>query len=173
MNEARWIATSSEYFRNFKQLLWLGEFDISDKHILIHAEQGFGDALNFFRYIDLVANKAAKVTLEVHAPLQGFLQNNTNITVIANATPLPDFDVQCPIMSLPLAFKTTVDTIPAIKMPIKAGAEAGSAWAKKVKLLCANKATTVSTKALKIGFASCGNHKHVGAAARSISLQKC
>ena len=165
--ETRWIATSKEYFRNFKQLLWLGDFDISDKHILIHAEQGLGDVLNFFRYLDLVASTAAKVTLEVHAPLQRLLKHNTNITVIANGTPLPDFDVQCPMMSLPLAFKTTVDTIPTIKNLIHADTATNSAWAKKINHLTANK-----PKALKIGFVAAGNPRHVGDTARSIPLQK-
>ena len=165
--EARWLATCKEYFRNFKQLLWLNDFDISDKHILIHAEQGLGDVLNFFRYVDLVKSKAGKVTLEVHAPLQRLLKNNTDVTVIANGTPLPDFDVQCPIMSLPLAFKTTVDTIPSIKKLISANAESISAWAIKIAQL-----TAENPNALKIGFVATGNPKHVGDTARSISLQQ-
>ena len=82
----------------------MGE-DISDKHILLHAEQGYGDTLQMFRYIELVANKAALVTLEVNSAILQLLKNNTNIDVIGKKSVLPDFDVQCPLMSLPMALK--------------------------------------------------------------------
>ena len=71
----------------------MGE-DISDKHILLHAEQGYGDTLQMFRYIELVANKAARVTLEVNSAILQLLKNNTNIDVIGKKSVLPDFDVQ-------------------------------------------------------------------------------
>ncbi|MES2546210.1 MAG: tetratricopeptide repeat protein [Pseudomonadota bacterium] len=163
--EARWKAVSSQHFRHFKQPLWLGNMDLSDKHILLYAEQGFGDTLHFFRYVKLVAGLAAKVTLEVNTPLLRLLKNNTKVNVIAKGEALPEFDAQCPLMSLPLAFKTTIDTIPAIEAPISADAETNAAWSNKVEALLADKAA-----APKIGFVATGNAKYLGDTARSISF---
>ncbi|MES2501439.1 MAG: tetratricopeptide repeat protein, partial [Pseudomonadota bacterium] len=163
--EARWKAVSSQHYRHFKQPLWLGNIDLSDKHILLHAEQGFGDTLHFFRYVNLVADLAKKVTLEVNSPLLRLLKNNTKVTIIAKGEALPDFDVQCPLMSLPLAFKTTIDNIPAIQTPISAEIETNASWAKKVDAFLIDKPA-----APKIGFVATGNAKYLGDTARSISF---
>lgn len=176
--EARWKAVSSKHFRHFKQSLWLGDADISDKHILLHAEQGFGDTLNFFRYVDLVASKAAKVTLEVNTPLLRLLKNNTKVDVIGKGSVLPEFDVQCPLMSLPHAFKTTLDTIPAIQKPISADNETKAIWAKKVdaaiqgKTIHHGKKLENQSPVIKLGFVATGNAKYLGDTARSISFQQ-
>ncbi|PPD52176.1 MAG: hypothetical protein CTY10_09690 [Methylotenera sp.] len=164
--EGRWIAVSSKHFRNFKQPLWLGE-DISDKHILLHAEQGYGDTLQMFRYVEFVASRAARVTLEVNGPIQRLLKNNTSVEVINKENALPDFDVQCPLMSLPLAFKTTIETIPAIKKSFKADKETEVIWAQKVQ-----QKTGVSPQKRNIGFVATGNMKHSNDLARSLSFEQ-
>ena len=113
--EARWgLAEFAPQRRNFKEPLWLGEADIANKTVLLHAEQGFGDTLHFVRYVPLVAQRGAKVILEVQPQLKALLSSMTGASlVVARGEKLPAFDRHCPLMSLPLAFRTTRDTIPA------------------------------------------------------------
>jgi hypothetical protein len=99
--------------RNFTQPLWLGEQPIAGKRLLLYSEGGLGDTLQFCRYCSLIAALGATVILEVQAPLLSLLANLDGVSqVIAMGNALPPFDYQCPLMSMPLAFKTTLDTIP-------------------------------------------------------------
>src|SRR4029077_128181 len=100
--------------RNFSQPLWLGDSDIKNKTILIHAEQGLGDTLMGCRYIPMLASQGARVIAEVQPPLMSLLKNLEGISrLVAKGDATPPLDVHCQIMSLPLAFKTTMETIPA------------------------------------------------------------
>jgi hypothetical protein len=100
--------------RNFTQPLWLGEEPIAGKRLLLYSEAGLGDTLQFCRYAALCAARGATVLLEVQARLVSLLAKLEGVSkVIATGDALPAFDYQCPLMSLPLAFKTTLDTIPA------------------------------------------------------------
>ena len=99
--------------RNFQEPLWLGDTPLAGKTILLHSEQGLGDAIHFCRYAQLVADLGAQVVLEVGQPLVSALKNLKGVSeVIAKGAPLPPFDYHCPLMSLPLAFHTTLETIP-------------------------------------------------------------
>jgi hypothetical protein len=81
---------------------------------LLYSEAGLGDTLQFCRYAALNSAQGAIVFLEVQPPLLSLLANLEGVSqVLAAGSPLPSFDYQCPLMSLPLAFKTTLDTIPA------------------------------------------------------------
>ena len=101
-------------FRIFDQPLWLGEESVKDKTILIYAEQGLGDTIQFCRYIPLVSALGAKIILEVQRPLLNLLRNLEGVTqLIGSGSQLPEFDYRCPLLSLPLAFKTTIDSIPS------------------------------------------------------------
>jgi hypothetical protein len=98
--------------RGFSQPLWLGE-PLNGSRILLHAEQGLGDAIQFARYAPMVAERGATVLLEVHRHLVRLMTTLPGVaTVVARGQSLPAFDWQCPLMSLPLAFGTTVETIP-------------------------------------------------------------
>lgn len=98
--------------RNFLQPCWQGEPAVG-KTILIHAEQGFGDTLQFCRYIPLVAERGARVIFECHPPLVSLMQGLSGVAdVIPMGRPLPNFDLHLPLMSLPLIFGTTVEKIP-------------------------------------------------------------
>jgi hypothetical protein len=97
----------------FEQPAWRGTEHIAGKTILLHAEQGLGDTLQFCRYAKLVAAMGAKVVLEVQPPLVDLLRSLDSVgEVIALGGPLPHFDIHCPLLSLPLAFNTTLETIP-------------------------------------------------------------
>lgn len=113
--EARWqIGDLAMQRRKFPQPLWTGEQPFSGKTILLHAEQGFGDTLQFCRYAPLVAAQGARVVLEVQPALTRLLTHLEGVAqIVAAGDPLPDFDLHCPLMSLPRAFATTPETIPA------------------------------------------------------------
>jgi Tfp pilus assembly protein PilF len=99
--------------RDFSQPKWLGEEPIACKTLLIHSEQGLGDTLQFCRYALLAEAAGANVILEVQFPLVPLLKTlSERIAVIPKGSELPDFDFYCPVMSLPLAFRTTLENIP-------------------------------------------------------------
>src|SRR5580704_13336627 len=105
--ESRWgTAALAPHRRNFTRPLWLGDRPLAGKTILIYAEQGYGDTIQFVRYAPLVAARAARVILEVQPELARLMATFENIEVILHGQPLPAFDLQCPLMSLPLAFGT-------------------------------------------------------------------
>jgi tetratricopeptide (TPR) repeat protein len=100
--------------RHAEQPLWLGEESIAGKRLLLHSEGGLGDTMQFCRYATTSAALGATVFLEVQPPLLGLLANLEGVSqLIGIGGTVPPFDYQCPLMSLPLAFKTTLDTIPA------------------------------------------------------------
>ena len=93
---------------------WHGE-PIEQRTLLIHAEQGFGDTLQFVRFVPLAAQRAARVVLEVQPqllPLLAPAAQAWRVTLIAQGAPRPVADMQCPLLSLPLALGTSFDTIP-------------------------------------------------------------
>jgi tetratricopeptide (TPR) repeat protein len=113
--EWRW---KSRYFtspvRGFSQKLWLGNDDIAGKTILVHSEQGFGDTIQFYRYISKLKSLDCKIIFETQAPLVSLIKAQKNsCQIISQGKALPNFDVHCPLLSLPFAFKTTLATIPA------------------------------------------------------------
>lgn len=103
-----------ESYYKFPQLAWRGQEDISGKKLLIHGEQGFGDVIQFCRYLPYVKALGAHIIFEVTKPLVSFVSSlKCEMIVIARGEPLPVFDAYCPVMSLPFVFKTTVETIPS------------------------------------------------------------
>ncbi|MEC5033299.1 MAG: tetratricopeptide repeat protein, partial [Oscillatoria sp. PMC 1051.18] len=104
-------------FRTFSQPVLTKETlettSLQGQTILVYAEQGFGDTIQFVRYVLLLAAKGAKVVLECHPPLQKlFADSFSTIEVISQGESLSDFDVQASMMSLPHIFGTTLTTIP-------------------------------------------------------------
>lgn len=99
--------------RTFTQPRWHGEA-VAGKTVLIHAEQGFGDTLQFCRYLPLVVQRGARVVFECHQPLVRLMKCLADsLDVVALGQQLPHFDLHVPLLSLPLIFGTTVETIPA------------------------------------------------------------
>lgn len=94
--------------------LWLGQERLAGKTILLWAEQGFGDTIQFLRYVPLVAQTAGLTILRVPPPLLSLAQTlDCPVSIITFADPLPPHNFNCPLMSLPLAFGTTLESIPS------------------------------------------------------------
>ncbi len=101
---------------------WAGE-DVAGKTVLLHAEQGFGDTLQFARYAPLVKARGARVVLAVQPALYRLLQGMPGIDEVVRADgALPPHDLFCPLLSLPGVFGTTLDTIPPV-VPIAVDAD--------------------------------------------------
>ena len=156
--------------RPFAQPLWLGDFPIAGKTILLHAEQGLGDTLQFCRYAAMVTALGARVVLEVPSELMRLLSSLEGVAeLIEQGQPLPPFDCHCPLLSLPLAFKTDVATIPASTPYLQPDPQAAQRWAERI----GNDAPS----ALKVGLVwAGGNRPHVAElrkndARRSITLE--
>lgn len=115
--EWRWRNIESALYRDWRQSsvpAWLGREPLAGKTVLLRAEQGYGDALQFVRYARLVRERGAKVVLEVHPALRRVMSRLEGVAqVISPGEPAGDVDFQCPLMSLPLAFGTTLETIPS------------------------------------------------------------
>ncbi len=112
---------------------WLGAESLMGKTILLHAEQGLGDTIQFCRYAKSVAALGARVILEVQEPLLALLSNLDGPSeVIARGNPLPAFDVHCPLLSLPLAFNTAVSTIPCETAYLRANPKRVDQWSTRL-----------------------------------------
>jgi hypothetical protein len=119
--------------RSFDQPLWLGQESLEGKTILLYSEQGLGDTLQFSRYVELVSERGAKVILEVPKSMMLILDGLKGVdSFVAKGDELPDFDFQCPLMSLPLAFKTNLETIPAQVPYLFARQDRVQRWAKHI-----------------------------------------
>ncbi len=132
--ESRWaVGALASQRREFTVPLWLGKESLSGKTILLHAEQGFGDTLQFVRYAALVAARGARVVLEVQPELVRLLSRTAGgETVLARGEPLPRFDFHCPLLSLPLAFATELATIPSDIPYIAPTDEDVAAWRERM-----------------------------------------
>lgn len=161
-HEWRWkMAGFSTKLRDFQAPLWRGE-SLEGATILLHCEQGMGDTLQFVRYASLVAAREGKVILEVQPRLRTLLSSLPGVSqVISRGEELPAFDYHCPLMSLPLLFGTTVDTIPAharyLSISEEEVAYAKQKWA---------------GEGIRVGLAWAGNPDNPHDALRSMSLKQ-
>ena len=149
--------------RAYHQPLWLGDESIFHKTLLIYPEQGFGDYIQCIRYAALVEQLGAKVILEVPSRLLTLCSTLKGQPIlIENGKPLPSFDYHCPVMSLPLALKTTVETIPAQIPYLYADDQRKKRWNEKL----GNKTVT------RIGLVWSGSTTHKSDHKRSLLLNQ-
>ena len=114
--------------RDFARPQWRGEA-AAGRQLLIHAEQGFGDTLQFCRYAPLAAARGLRVVIEVQPPLARLLRSLPNVDqVIAAGEQPPAFDLHCPMLSLPRAMGTTLGTIPGGVPYLRADAAQVASW---------------------------------------------
>jgi tetratricopeptide (TPR) repeat protein len=139
--------------RAFEAPLWLGETPLTGKTILLHAEQGLGDTLQFCRYAALVAAQGARVVLEVQPELARLLSTLEGVDELVTAgEPLPAFDCHSPLLSLPLALRTTVATIPARTPYLFADDVTTAHWRTRI-------AQEAPSHGLKVGLVWAGGHR--------------
>ncbi len=132
--EWRWRRSGMENAqRKLRQPLWLGDYPLAHKTILVHAEQGLGDTIQFARYVPLLAQAGARVILEVPGELKALMSGLSGAAaVIARGEDVPAFDVHAPLGSLPLALKTPIDSVPADIPYLQAPRDRVALWADRV-----------------------------------------
>jgi len=150
--------------RNFDVPRWDGAQPLAGKTLLVHAEQGLGDTLQFCRYLPSLAARGATVVFEVMPGLTALMGTLAGgIRVIARGEPVPPIDSHCPLLSLPLAFDTELATIPGEVPYLSADPQRVAHWAPRVAGLAG----------LKVGIAWQGNpgvERLLWARGRSIPL---
>jgi lipoprotein NlpI len=118
--------------RNFAQPQWDGR-PLDGRTLLLYAEQGFGDALQFIRYVPMVAQRGGRIIIECKAELQRLFQTMAaGCQIVVRGQPLPAFDLQCPLLSLPLVFGTTLANLPRNVPYLHADAEAAGRWQRRM-----------------------------------------
>jgi Tfp pilus assembly protein PilF len=114
--------------RNFVQSKWEGE-PLEGRTILLQAEQGIGDVIQFIRYLPMVRERGGRVTLQCQAPLKRLLRvMDPDLPVFECGQPLPPFDTHCPLLSLPRIFATDLASIPQQVPYLHASAEDAASW---------------------------------------------
>jgi tetratricopeptide (TPR) repeat protein len=130
--EARWLDPKfREDERDYGGPPWLGAEPIAGRTLLLHAEQGLGDSIQFVRYAPLLRGLGARVILEVQPPLVSLVRDLAD-AVIAKDDPLPPYDLHCPIVSLPRALGTELSTIPTQIPYLRADPANRAAWAERL-----------------------------------------
>jgi len=158
--EARWDLPG-QHLPDLPMPRWQGE-PLAGRSILIWAEQGLGDTLQFCRYIPLLAARGARVFLQVPATLEPLLRSLAGITAIFNQdNDLPVTDFHCPILSLPGVFGTHADTIPAALPYLGADPAKLAHWQARLPL----------STARRIGLVCAGNARFANDSQRSLALQ--
>jgi hypothetical protein len=116
----------------FSEPMWEGS-PLEGKRILLHAEQGLGDTIQFARYVPLVQSRGGKVIFQVPPALKRLFADQFAIEcVLGNDDPLVPFDVQCPLGSLPYRMGTRLDTIPAAVPYLRARPQLAEAWKERL-----------------------------------------
>lgn len=133
-HEGRWLANDVMLRqRHADRPLWLGTEPVAGKTVLLHAEQGYGDTLQFCRYASMVEARGATVVLEVPPALKRLLGSLGGVSrLVSDDEPTPAFDLQCPLMSLPLAFKTDLTNIPAVTPYLQADSARREKWRQRL-----------------------------------------
>jgi tetratricopeptide (TPR) repeat protein len=147
---------------NRPEPLWLGGETLDGRTLLLHAEQGLGDTIQFCRYAPALAARGARVVIEVQPALTRLMRTLNGVTeVIGRGDALPPFDLHTPLLSLPLAFGTRIDTIPRAQAYLAADDEAVAVWRDRLG----------EKSGLRVGLVWSGSTGHRNDRHRSIPLQ--
>ncbi|MBW7961721.1 tetratricopeptide repeat protein [Bradyrhizobium sp. BR 10261] len=168
--EAGWLGHQtrsklpSSKYPSFPQPMWLGDENVEGKTILIAADEGLGDTIHFARYVPMLAARGARVLLAVQDPLHRLMSDLSGASVCVPMSAmgtLPDFDLHCPISSLPLAFNTRLDTIPSGQYLPSPPESRVQAWDSRLG----------PRTRLRVGLVWSGDPSHVNDETRSIPLR--
>jgi tetratricopeptide (TPR) repeat protein len=147
--------------RKYPQPLWWGKQALTDQRLYVYWEQGLGDTIQFARYVLLAAAAGAQVTFSVQEPLRRLFKDfDPAVTIIGQNDEPAAFDLHCPLLTLPLAFGTTLRTLPAFPRGyLRAPAEDAARWAARLP-----------SGRRRIGLVWSGSATHGNDANRSIAL---
>jgi tetratricopeptide (TPR) repeat protein len=160
--EWRWRTQCTPQVRRVNAPLWRGA-PIAGKTILVLAEQGYGDTIQFIRYVPMIAARGARVILDVPPPLYEIALGMDGVAaVLSTDAPAPRVDYQCPFMTLPLAFATELTTIPAHVPYIQPSPELVAEWRDRLP----------QTGRPRIGLCWAGSSAHLNDHNRSIALSR-
>ncbi len=159
----RWVHFPDDR-RGFPQPQWDGGFDIAGKSILLHAEQGLGDTLQFCRFAPRVAELGATVYVECQRALEPLLRQLPGVSrVIARGEALPEFDFHCPLLSVPYGLgMRDINWLPRESGYLTPDAGLVRLWAGKMG----------SEQKKKIGIAWAGSSTHGKDHERSLALSQ-
>jgi tetratricopeptide (TPR) repeat protein len=161
--ESRWQVKSLKLTQRFPGIpAWQGE-SVDGKRVLLHAEQGYGDTIQFSRFCAEVAALGARVLLSAPKALQALFQSLRGVHEVMASTTVPQFDFHCPLMSVPLALGTELDTLPAPARYIQADPTAKARWTDRLR---------ARTHVPAVGLVWSGRHTHAKDRERSIALQE-
>jgi hypothetical protein len=153
--------------RQMPKPLWRDQ-DIAGKTLLLHAEQGFGDAIQFVRYAPMATARGATVIVQVPRELVPIVSTLKGINgVVASDEAMPEFDLHAPLMDLPLIFGTVLRNVPADVPYLHADATKMQAWAQR---LAADESN--GRPALRVGLVWAGKPSHPYDRSRSIRLEQ-
>lgn len=158
----RWHQIGPENYRHpaFKELQSLE--GVNKKKILVWYEQGFGDTIQFSRYVLKLNSLGAQVTFQVQEPLKSLFKTQFNCQVVGASLNNRSFDYQIPLLSLPKLFGTDLNNISHSKSYLKARLDKVHQWRSMINL---------SKSKINIGIAISGNLNHINNQNRSISLK--
>ena len=166
--EYEWRWKSTEWIplpRRSSAARWLGDCDPAGRTIFLQAEQGAGDTLQFLRYVPLLAGRGANVVLELPRSLARLCAAYRDwARLVLEDEPVPPHDLQCAMASLPLAFRTTLETIPARVPYLAADPALADAW--KARL-------GPPAGARRVGLAWAGSPRQKSEPRRGIGLEPC
>jgi tetratricopeptide (TPR) repeat protein len=142
---------------------WRGEPEVAGKTILLFCEQGLGDTIQLLRYVPMVAATGARVILGVQAQLKALAaQVAPDALVVSSGETMPKFDLQCPLLSLPFAFGTELDTIPRGVPYLHAPEHRVAEWRSRLP----------AGGARRVGLVWAGNAAHKNDRNRSLELAR-
>jgi tetratricopeptide (TPR) repeat protein len=163
--EYEWRRGMREIFppRDFRGSQWRGE-PLSGKRLLLYAEQGFGDVLQFIRYARLLSGRGAEVLVECQRELVSLLSGQEGIAAVyGRGDDLPAYDCHCPILSLPGLFGTDLSNIPGEVPYLRAEDERLSYWRGRLE---------GDGPGLKVGLSWAGRPTHKKDRQRSLKLMQ-
>jgi tetratricopeptide (TPR) repeat protein len=145
--------------KDFSQPMWDGE-ELTGKTILIHAEQGFGDSIQFVRYLPMVKARGGRILVECAPELIDLFCGQFEVDQWLTDSSQSQFDLHCPLLNLPLIFNTTLETIPGKVPYLSALPKSAAKWGARLP----------GDKRLKVGLVWAGKPNHANDRNRSLPL---
>ncbi len=161
--EYRWNTESFiRYEKTYPYPVWNGQQSLVNKTIFVHGEQGFGDSIQFCRYLDKLVSLSDRVIFGVPPALVGLMSSlKIDCDVVSKGTPVKKIDYRLPLMSLPHIFKTTLETIPSGNPYLFVDKSSRGRWRGIIK----------DTQKTKVGLVWSGRAKHKNDKNRSLDLK--